>query len=583
MSEHGLTGYPSIDKPWLQYYSEEAIHGKLPEYTMYGYVYEKNKNRQDATALEYFGRKISYRELFLNVQRTAEAFYARGIRKGDMVTIMSLITPETIYCIYALNYIGAVANMVYLSLSEDEMVQMVEKTDSKMFIILEIVGDRIEKVQDRLRNCEIIRLDVDDSMPFWVKIIYRINRNFRSNKNSYKIERYTTFVEKTIMELAEEKEHNQSGLIEAPYKKNMPALIVYTSGTTGEPKGVILTNDNFNAISYQYLNSGIEFEQEDSIMTFMPPFLSIGFSLNIHMPLCLGLKSVICVNPEPNNIVRFYIKNRPNHFVAAPLNVLQIMEKNGRSMKYCKSIGGGEAMSAQDTKKVNFALKKWGSNARYITGYGMSEFAATVTLNIVQAYQIEGMGIPLCKTVVKIVDPDTLEELSYNRVGEMCFHTPSQMLGYLDNEEATEKTMRIHKDGMVWVHTGDLGCVDKNGVVYFKGRIKRIYMTKGEDGTIYKIFPARVEELLGKYPGVRKCAVAVTAAREVMHEQTVFLTLKDKTVDQEKLLKGIQNYCRENLPSHAIPVRYIVLDSIPLTQSGKVDYRKLESAVQEMR
>lgn len=573
MSEHGLSGYPSIDKPWLQYYSEEAIHGKLPEYTMYGYVYEKNKNRQDATALEYFGRKISYRELFLNVQRTAEAFYARGIRKGDMVTIMSLITPETIYCIYALNYIGAVANMVYLSLSEDEMVQMVEKTDSKMFIILEIVGDRIEKVRDRIQQCEIILLRVNASMPFMYKIFYQIQNHRRAKTYSQRLIPYEEVLQVNIFNLKS-----------IEYQKDLPAIVVYTSGTTGEPKGVILTNDNFNAIAYQYLNSGIEYQPGDSVMTFMPPFFAIGICLNIHMPLCLEMKSIICINPEPLNVAKKFKQIKPNHFIAAPSNILQIIEQVKGKMQYCKSFsGGGESLSVEQIQKINRTLEEHEAKARYITGYGMSEFAATVTTNVNQAYQMDSLGIPLCKSIVKIVDPDTLEELPYNKVGEMCFHTPSQMLGYLSNEKATKETVRIHKDGMAWVHTGDLGYVNEDGFVYFKGRIKRIYMTKGEDGTIYKIFPARVEELLGKYPGVRKCAVAVTAAREVMHEQTVFLTLKDKTVDQEKLLKGIQNYCRENLPSHSIPVRYIVLDSIPLTQSGKVDYRKLESAVQETR
>lgn len=553
-----MTGYPSIDKPWQKYYSEEALNKPLPECTLFEYVFQSNKDHLDNVALDYFGQKITYRTLFANIKQVAKAFVAQGIKRGDVVTVMSLITPETIYCIYALNYIGAIANMVYLSLSEDEIVCAVEQTGSKMLIALEVAREKVARIMHRVEGMKTVFLHINDSMPYIKRLGYGVTHRGDST--------YKYFIRQ-----------GQSGTGEqAKYKRDMPALIVYTSGTTGHPKGVVLTNENLNSIAYQYRYCGVMFQENDTIMSFMPPFFAIGFSLNIHMPLCLGLKAVICVNPEPGNVTKEFLRIRPNHFIAAPSNIMQIVHNIKGDMSWCKSFGGGgECLPEDEVEEINRVLVLHNAKTKYIVGYGMSEFAATVCTDVMQECRKDSLGIPLCRTLAKVVAPDSYEEMSYGEIGELCFHTPSQMLHYLHNEHETKEIKRMHKDGMEWIHTGDLGWIDRDGFVYFKGRIKRIYMRKALDGTIYKIFPAQVEELLNNLKSIEKCAVIAVENADTLHDLIAFLVLSPKVKCTTNFISEINQYCKDNLPEHVVPNRYIVISELPLTQSGKIDYQAL--------
>ncbi|MGN1198576.1 MAG: class I adenylate-forming enzyme family protein [Acetatifactor sp.] len=561
------TGYPSVDKPWLKYYEDEIKNKSLPKCFLYEYIYSENMGYKKQVALEYFGTKITYKKLFQGIENVAKSFYEIGIRKGDKVTIMSLITPETIYCIYALNMLGAVVNMAYISLSEKEIVDMVKSTGSKALVALDIVAEKIQNVSEKISDIKIICPSIGDSMSKLIGGLYR-----KKTKNNIKLIKekkwdWNHFYHKSTAIHIED--------IKAEYKENEPALIVYTSGTTGAPKGVVLSNESINAIAFQYSKAGFDFKRNDTMLTFMPPFLAIGFSLNVHTPLVIGLRSIICVDPEPNNVVKQYKKTKPNHFVAAPSNVLQIMRSISGKMKYCKTMaGGGESMSADKQIEINKVLKDRGARAQYITGYGMSEFAATVTTTNHKINGIDTLGIPLCKTNIKVVDPDTGEELQYDETGELCFCTPSSMLYYLDNPEETEKIMEKDSNNNIWIHTGDLGTVDRDGLVHFVGRIKRIYLSKGADGVLYKVFPQRVEELVLRHKDVEKSAVIAVEDEERLHTLTLFI-VKKKEAHDEELLCDLRKLCERELPSHHWPNEYRFVNCIPYTQSGKVDYRKL--------
>ena len=561
MNTQKTTGYPSIDKPWMKYYSEEALYGEIPKCTMYEYIFDHNKSHLDGIALRYFTKKITYQKLFENIRKTADAFWAQGIRKGDAVTIMSLNTPETIYCIYALNYIGAVANMVYMTLSEEEIVETVRNTDSKMFIFLDVAAEKVRNVVEDIEKIRVLAISPTDSLGFPVQ-------KFSALKSKINTKGFWKW--KDFLKAGEHQKAQQTS-----YHENELSVIVYTSGTTGTPKGVMLSNDSLNAVAWQYEKSGMKFTRGETFLTFMPPFLSIGLSLNVHLPLSLGTASIMIVNPE--KFIEEYKKYKPNHCVSGPVIIRKLVQRLSGNMSYCITMaGGGESLSLEEENYLNETLRNHHSDAKYLTGSGMTEFAATVTTSMNHVYKAGTLGIPLCKVNIKVINPDNGEKLKYNETGELCFCTPSHMLGYLDNEEETNQIFDRDSQNNLWLHTGDLGFVDEDGFVHFVGRIKRIYITQDADGTVYKLFPQRIEETITEYPEVDMCAVVVELDAQNIATAIACVKRTAESQNNNNFLTGLQQYCKEKLPVHLVPKQIIELDEIPLTQSGKIDYKTLE-------
>ena len=560
-----LSGYPSIDQPWRKYYSGEALSAPLPRCTMFEYVWENNRDHLSDIALRYYGTKITYGKLFAEIRKAVDALYAMGVRAGDIVTIMSMHTPEAVCAMYALNWIGAVANMVYPTLSGQELIHILEETGSKLFFVLDAVLEKVEAVRSEIA-ARIIVLSVSDSMPALLKIGYHLKAGRRKQKDLT----WREFLAKT------------EGSSPQAADSAAPAVMVYTSGTTGVSKGVVLNSDCVNSVVFQCIQAGKNYQRKETFLDNIPVFFGFGVSM-LHLGLVTGIENTLWIEITPEQIAKAIVRIKPMRYAGGPPIVDPLMRAARGDMSYLiEFTGGGEALAPEKESQINDFLRQHGSKAVYTTGYGMSECCSVVCMQQNHIYRAGSMGIPLPRCNVRVIDPDTGEDLPYDRTGELWFSAPNIMQGYWKNKKETDQVITVDDDGVRWLHTGDLGSVDADGFIYYSGRIKRIYPTAGIDGTtINKIFPQRIEECIESDDSVERCGVIVVPDAVRVNAPVAFVLLKTGAAGNEQRLNEIRERIRKELPDHLWPKAVHILESMPMTQTGKIDYRALEKLAEE--
>ena len=563
--------YASQAKPWLKYYDQKFIDQTLPALSAFEYVCQRSKNHLNDTALEYYGRKFTYADLIVNVKKTAAALRGAGVKKGDIITVVSIMTPEIIALFYAADMMGATLNLVDPRYSVEGIREYIEEVDSHLLVCLNVVYERCRQAAKRTNVEKVIVLSPADSLPPVMAVGYKLTTPDK-NKYASNVIRWKQFIKGG---------EGQSTAAE-PYDPDHACVVVHTGGTTGSPKGVMLTDDCFNGIALQFQAYPKLFHRGQKLMNIMPPFIAYGFACGIHLPLVLGFTVIIIPNLDPAKLGSLVLKYKPQHMFGVPTHYQQLASDPKLRDKDLSFIinyaAGGDSLSRGAEQTVNDFLAAHGARYPIAKGYGMTEVSSAATVAAGLDNKPGSVGIPMVNTVVAAFEPGTDQELPIGQRGELCISGPCLMKGYYNKPEETAILLRRHPDGRVWAHTGDMGYLDEDGFVFLDSRIKRMIIR--HDG--FKVFPSMIENVVSRHPAVHQCSVVGCADKD--HTQGrlpfVYIVLKaDTTAKKKQVIRELERMCAEELPEYVQPVAYKFISSMPMTPVGKVDYRQLEADI----
>ena len=549
------TGFASTEKPWLKYYSEEDISAKLPRMTAFQDLVYENKEHIDDIAFHYYGKEVSYRDLLSNINIVADAFASIGINHGDVVMVSSLTIPEVIYAFYALNKIGAIPDMIDPRTSIEGIHQYCQETNAKCFITLGFLVEKMKNACDGTNIKTLISIDPTNSL----------KPNSADNKGSVLEDvliEWNAFLSKGVKGKSGEKD----------YVPNECCVIVHTGGTTGMAKSVILSDDNLNAAAHLAIHSPLRLRRGDSFLNLMPPFISYGVVIGLHAALIEGWKSIIIPQFELSQFDQLIVNYKPNGIMGVPAYFEILMNSQAiqnMDLSFIKAVlVGGDNISEVFEQRINQFFKDHNCTTHLSKGYSMTEASASGTLSYEIANKYGSAGIPMSKTVISAFDFNTNEELPLGVSGELCLHTPTIMNGYYGNSYETEKVLKLHKDGLLWLHSGDIGYVDNEGFIYIEGRMKRVIIR--HDG--FKVFPAQIEAAIKKSDHIELCcAIGVPDEEHIQGKKPIVcFTKKDRCkVSDEELIEELRQLCKKELPEYEQPYSIYKIERMPLTSVGK--------------
>lgn len=566
--EEKLNKKNNIKIPWLKYYKEGVpAHLNYPKGTMVGYFLEAVARYPENIAIEYYGRTYTYRAFYEMIRDTAKSLKSQGVKEGDTIAICMPNTPEAILMFYAANMVGALVSLIHPLSAEKEIQNYINGSGATFLLSLDLVYDKVHNIVDNTCIKKIVIASAGDSLKTIKKFLYK----FKNRGTVPKIE-----LTDDIMTWNEfiNYGYDYQGEIACLKGANDPAVILYSGGTSGDPKGILLTNMNFNALALSCHKMIEQSGEGESILAILPIFHGFGLGVCIHTTLGCGMRVVLVPNFNPKDFGKLLHKHKISIVCGVPSLFESLtktsMGKNDLS-KLKSAISGGDFMSKDLKNKVDTYFREHGSNAEIRVGYGLTEASAAICVTPTGEYRESSIGVPFPDTYIKVVRVGTHDEVPYGEDGEICISGPTVMMGYLNNLEETIQTLQIHEDGRTWLHTGDVGSMDKDGFVYFKQRVKRIIISNG-----YNLYPSYIETIINSHPDVFTSTVIGIPHPKKVQVAKAYIVLKDGVKPSKDVEKSIRLHCEKNLARYSLPAVYEFRESLPKTLVGKVAYRELE-------
>ncbi len=558
-----------ISTPWLGSYGEVPFHLEYSDKSMAETVLDTAAADPDFPALAFMGRKISYAEMAANIDTVARGFYSLGVRPGMRVLVVMPNVPQAIYCLYGLNRIGAVPAMVHPLSAVGEIVFYLNEASCDMAVTLDQFYAKMLEVKKQRPIGKLIIARVSEELPFPLNLGQKLltERKFPKVGTSAG----DVLLWKDLL-AAGEAFKGEYVAAKDPLKE---AVVLFSGGTTGVTKGIMLSDLNFNALARQTEAMCHETVRRAKMLAAMPVFHGFGLGVCIHTMMVCGGTSILVPRFNVKSYAKLIRKNRPN-FIAGVPTLFEAITRNeyldGADLSCLKGVfSGGDSLTIELKKKFDKFLADHNAGVRVREGYGTTECVTACCLTPYNKEKEGSIGLPYPDTYFKICKVGTCDEVPYGEEGEICLTGPSMMLGYINHPDENANTLRTHADGHVWLHTGDLGVMDDEGFVYFRQRIKRMIVTSG-----YNVYPSQIENILEGHPAVQRSCVIGVHDELKMQKVKAFIVLAPGVKDTPEVRESIMDHCRKHIAKYAMPAELEVRDSLPTTLVGKVAYTKLQ-------
>ena len=565
----------TVKAPWLKFYGDVPHTLEYPTCTMFEKVEEIAKKYPDYIAYEFMGTKCTYEQFVKDVRECAKSLHAIGIKEGDKVTIAMPNCPQGIIMFYAVNCVGAISNMIHPLSSEGEIKFFLNDSKSVAAITLDQFYPKFESIRKEVNLSTLIIARIKDYLSPVLKVGFTLTKG-------RKIKKIPKDADVIMWNDLISKGNGVTGEYEAKRVGSDPAVVLYSGGTTGVSKGILLSNYNFNALATQIIAVAQCFTPGDKMLAVMPIFHGFGLGVCIHSMLANGGYAILM----PQLILKDYAntlkKKKPNLIAGVPTlyqALLRLDDMQNADLSCLKGVfSGGDSLSIELKKKVDRFLADHGAKTRIREGFGMTE---CVTASCLTPYNIEkegSIGIPFPDTFYKIVKPGTTEEVPYGEEGEICLRGPLLMIEYVNHPEETAETLRMHEDGCRWLHSGDLGVMDEDGFIYYRQRMKRMIISSG-----YNIYPSQLENIIDSHDDVlMSCCIGVPDEYK-QQKVKAFVMLKPGIEPSDEVKASIMAHCRKNIAKYAFPYDIEFRAELPKTLVGKVAYRILEEEEEKKR
>ena len=561
-------------RPWLKYYDGYDANLKYPDYSMVDMIIESASKWPNNIAYVYYGSKVTYAEFVEKINIVARALKSYGVKENDKVTICMPNTPEGIVMVYAVNMVGAICNMVHPLSGEKELEYFINACDSKYILVIDQVFEKIYRIKDSTNLKKIIVARASEEMGIALAGIYWLmrGRHIKIPKNDESVVMWEEFVKSA---------KGYHGEYHEKRRAYDPAIILYSGGTTGNPKGILLSNLNFNALGIMATTVIAQAQPGAKVLSILPLFHGFGLGVCVHTPFCKGMCCILIPSFSYKKFGDIIRKNQPNFIAGVPTLYEALLQSNvgpNELSSVTAAICGGDALNTSLRDRVNEFLKEHGSTAKIRVGYGLTEGTAANCLSLENAFDDNIIGIPFPDTYLKIVVPGTYEQAPNGVDGEICISGPLVMMGYLNDDVETIQTLRYHEDGKLWLHTGDMGYMTDDGMFYFSQRIKRIIISSG-----YNIYPTYLESIINSHYAVLTSTVIGVPHPYKGQVAKAFIVLKSGYKASKSIEKEIRELLSKNVAIYSLPAEYEFRDKLPQTLVGKVAFRELEKEEKEKR